>query len=305
VFRKLLFFILIIFIFSAKTSYAQNSGISVTPSITHIDLATDPSEYQITYANNTNADITLLLGVKDFTALEDSYKIEFLTPNQAENYKYSLSSWISFSNKSLQLSPKETKTVTVFIDKTRITKGGHYASILAQIVEPNNNKNVNIKAVLTSLLFVRADTGQEIESGNILNFNPLQTFIEYPSSYRLRFENSGNVDVVPFGLIQVYDPFGNLVARVALNQNSLDALPESIRTYDTQITTLQKILVPGTYKATIDMHFGKTDKKLSKSISFFSEGSFNFLYISVIIFLSLLIFYYKKNKTRNEKHLTK
>ena len=84
----------------------------------------------LTYANNTKSEINLVLSVQDFTELEDSYKIDFLTGKDSANYKYSLSSWISFENKNLDLAPGEKKSVKVFIDKNRITKGGHYASIL-------------------------------------------------------------------------------------------------------------------------------------------------------------------------------
>ncbi len=270
-------------------------GITVMPSIAHIDLAVDPSEYELTYTNNTNSEITLNLSVQDFTELEESYKITFLEGKEASNYKYSLSSWISFETRSLELSPKEKKSVKIFIDKARITKGGHYASILAEIVQPDNKKQVNVKAVLSSLLFVRASTGQEIEDGLISTFKPLRDGVEYPDSFILRFQNKGNVHVIPYGTIEVFDPFGNLVAKGILNEGSLDALPESIRRYDTKTTTYQSVLVPGFYKATLSMHFGKTGKKLSSSVTLFSQGSFDFgKIIFAIIIISFLIFIYRR-----------
>ena len=174
-----LFAYLLIFVFVAHSVKAQDKGgITVSPSVAHIDLATDPAEYQLTYINNTNTEINLLLSVADFTELEDSYKINFLDGKDAANYKYSLSSWISFENKTIQLSPNEKKSVKIFIDKERITKGGHYASILAEIVQPEIKNQVNIKAILSSLLFVRASTGKEIETGKISSFKPLKDWKE-------------------------------------------------------------------------------------------------------------------------------
>jgi hypothetical protein len=274
-------------------------GITVYPSIIHIDLAEDPPEYELTYINNTKSDIELNLSVQDFTQLENSYKINFLEKKDAANYKYSLSSWISFENKNLQLSPKEKKTVKVFIDNNRITKGGHYASILAEIAQPENKKQINIKAVISSLLFVRASTGQEIEEGKINLFKPSQDFLEYPNTYLLRFENSGNVHVIPYGLVEVYDPLGNKIARGILNENSLDAMPESIRNYEIQTTTYEKVLLPGFYTAKIALHFGKTDKKLSATVKFFSQGSFDFVKISLMIVgIAILLIAYKKSKRK-------
>jgi len=109
------------------------------------------------------------------------------------------------------------------------------------------------------------------------------------------FENNGNVFVVPYGLIQVYDPLGNLVAKGAFDVYSLDSLPESIRRYDTKVMTYQKILLPGIYTAKIDVTFGKTQRKLSKTITFFSQGMFDFAKIGLgLVILVILLFYFRK-----------
>lgn len=298
-----LFFVLascFLLLTSAPSAQAQvQQGIAVTPSIIHLDLATDAPEYSLTYLNTTKTDINLLLSVSDFSELEDAYRVNFLDTKDAQNYKYSLSSWISFENKNIQLAPGEKKSIKIFIDKQRITKGGHYASILAEIIQPERDKQVNVKAVLSSLLFVRASTGLEIEDGKIATFTPIRDGLEYPDSYLLRFENKGNVHVVPYGLIEVYDSFGNLISKGILNEGSLDALPESIRRYDTKVKSNKKVLLPGFYTAKISMHFGNTDKKLSASIKFFSQGSFDFIKIGFgAAVLLILIFYLKRRRSK-------
>jgi hypothetical protein len=301
---KIFAVILLLSFFFATPVHAQTpeqKGITVSPSIVHIDLATDPAEYTLTYTNNTNAEINLLLSAQDFSELQGTYQLNFLNPQDAANYKYSLSSWLSFENNNLQLNPGEKKTVKIFINKNRITRGGHYASILAKIQQPESKNAINILPALSSLLFVRASTGQEIEDGKISDFTPLRDGIEYPDTYILMFENNGNVYVIPYGLIQVYDPLGNLVAKGTLNVYSLDSLPESIRRYDTKVTTYQKILLPGIYTAKIDVTFGKTHQKLSKTIKFFSQGMFDFAKIGIgLVILVLLLFYFRKRFKRQK-----
>jgi len=297
---KIFTMILLFSFFLAASTHAQTQtpepkGITVSPSIIHIDLATDPAEYTLTYTNNTGAEINLLLSAQDFSEIEGTYQLNFLNQKDAANYKYSLSSWLSFENKNLQLAPGEKKTVKIFINKDRITKGGHYASILAQVQQPESKSAINILPTLSSLLFVRASTGQEIEDGKISDFTPLRDGIEYPDTYILMFENNGNVFTIPYGLIQVYDPLGNLVAKGALNVYSLDSLPESIRRYDTKVTTYQKLLLPGIYTAKIDVTFGKTHQKLSRTIKFFSQGMFDFVKIGIgLVILVILLFYFRK-----------
>ena len=264
----------------------------------HIDLATDPAEYTLTYINNTGAEVNLLLSVQDFSELEGTYQINFLNPKDANNYKYALSSWISFENNSLQLNPGEKKSVKIFINKDRITKGGHYASVLAKIDQGESKTEINILPALSSLLFVRASTGKEFEEGKITDFAPLRDGIEYPDSYLLMFENNGNVFTIPYGLIQIYDPLGNLASKGTFNEYSLDSLPESVRRYDTKVTTYQKILLPGIYTAKIDLHFGKTNQKLTKTVKFFSQGMFDFVDIGIGLVIILIVSLYLRKRLK-------
>ena len=188
----------------------------------------------------------------------------------------------------------------IFIDKNRITKGGHYASILAEIQQPETKQQVAVKAVLSSLLFVRASTGQEIEDGKISDFSALRDGVDYPDTYLVRFQNNGNVNVIPYGQIQVFDPLGNLVARGPFNVDSLDALPESIRDYQTKVLTYQKVLLPGIYTAKVDLKFGKTNQKATATIKFFSQGMFNFgkIVLTLIILILLSLYFRKRLKTK-------
>jgi hypothetical protein len=287
----------ICYLLFAGTTHAQTQkGITVMPSIMHLDLATDPPEYDLTYVNSTNYAVGLTLSVQDFSEFNDTYQIDYLSPADAANYKYSLSSWISFGNSNFDLNPGEKKAIKVYIDKARITKGGHYAAILAEIGNPNGEQNSNLKAVLSSLLFVRAATGLEIEEGKIITFEPSRDWLEFPNSFIVRFQNNGNVYVVPYGLLQIYDPLGNLVAKQIFNNSSLDSLPESIRRYDTTIEPYQKVLLPGFYTATVNLHFGNTNKKTSASVKFFSQGIFDFpkIGLGIIIILLVGLYFYKR-----------
>lgn len=285
------FIIFFMFWASVAPSSAQTkvpAGITVMPSIMSIDLSTDPPEYSLTYINNTPTNIKLALSVQDFTDLEEGYKIAFLEGKDATNYKYSLSSWITFENENLELAPQEEKSVKVFIDKDRITLGGHYASILATAVQENVEREINVNPVISSLLFVRASTGREIENGDIKTFKPDRNFLSFPENFILRFQNSGNVHTIPYGKLVITDMLGRRVASGILNEGSQNSLPESIRKYEIPIKKEVKFLIPGIYIAKIDMNFGKSKKEISRTSVFFSQGSINFLKSSLII-LALLI----------------
>ena len=101
--------------------------------------------------------------------------------------------------------------------------------------------------------------------------------------------NSGNVELTPYGAIEIKDMFGNTVAKGVINEGSLITLPESVRRFDVPITKQARFLAPGIYKTYINVHFGKADKNVSERVSFVSQGSVNLLLFALLIPAAILI----------------
>ncbi len=281
------------FLFNVHSAFAQNNqqSITVSPSIVKLDLSKDKPEATLTYTNNSNQTLDISLSASDFNTNAD-YKLSFIPPTQSQNHKYALSSWVSFSQRTFTLEPDQKEDIIVFINSTELSAGSHYASILAQINSENPSSTVSIKEVLASLIFVRTNTGKEIDNASIVNFDPVRTFWSYPKSFALLFNNTGNTDVIPYGLVQIYGPFGHLVGKGILNEGSLDTFPESVRRYDINLTRLTHFYPPGFYKATINLHFGKENRILNHTTIFFSEGSIplgTILVIAIIALIALVI----------------
>lgn len=290
--RILILFILLIFFFASfKTALAEISQqyISVTPSIINLDLATESPQTEISYTNHTSQIIELHLSLADFEPLEDGYKLQFLEGKDAANYKYSLSSWVHFETNDIILNPQETKKVTIFIDKDRLPTGGHYGTIQAEWQRDKEQSPVPTNMILSSLLFVRSNHGNETEEANINEFGQLQDLYLFPESFILKVENIGNVEINPHGVVEIKDVFNHTVAKGFINENSLLALPESIRRYDIPINNQQSYILPGLYHADMYIHFGKKDTTLRKSITFFSQGNINLIPYIGICFAIILI----------------
>jgi len=286
---------------SANAQTNLPKGITVIPSIIYLDLTTDPAQYDIKYVNYTNVDIKLELSSQDFSELDDAYRINFLEPKDAKNYKYSLSSWISFENPNLEIAAGKEKSVKVFIDAERLTQGGHYASVLAKVNQINSEEKININPVISSLVFVRSPSGNEVERGKISEFKQNRSFLDFPENFTLKFQNSGNVHVEPYGLLEITDFRGKVVATGILNEGSLTSLPESIRTYNIKLDSNSKILFPGIYKAKVTVNFGKSEQKLEANTRFFSQGSLNLLKISIFLVIILGILFILRKKTKKNK----
>jgi hypothetical protein len=287
---------LILFLLLPQPVFAQTANsLTVAPSIIRLDLATDKPEALLEYKNTTNKTIELSLSASDFAELEHGYKPSFLDEKTAQNYKYSLSSWIDFDKKTLVIAPFATESVTVFINKDKLSPGGHYGSILARITNTTDSETVQIQGVLSSLIFVRTNTGQEKELGEIQNFAPNRTLIAFPKTFALRFKNTGDTDLIPYGLVEIKDMFGRTVAKGILNEGSLATLPESIRSYDIEVKA-NTFLFPGMYSADFKGHFGKTNQQMQAEKKFFSEGNLPIIPIGFVA--AIIILYIKKRKAK-------
>lgn len=286
-------------LFHAVAYAQQHTGITVHPSSIQLDLATDKPQAVLTYINNTTEPVTLLFSTADVTDSGDSYSVSYLPQKDARNFTYGLSSWVSFSNDTLLLEPGEKGTETVFIDARQLTPGGHYGSILAQVQSTNSSAQVAIKSTLATLIFVRAHTGKEYEKGSISTFVPEQDFFDFPKNFLLRFTNSGDTYVTPYGSVIISDMWGNFVGKGVLNTGSLFVLPESLRRMEIPTQTFGGILWPGMYHATLSMHFGQTNQKLTSTTTFFSFGSLPILQILVVLLMLInaYLFLRKKHKS--------
>lgn len=271
---------------SAHAANPKNT-ITVLPQLTQIDLANDQPEAIIHYTNNSSISVELGLTVENVRELEDRNPVGILDPKEASNYKYGLSSWVYLDHQNIILQPAETGSVKVTINKDKLSPGGHYGTILAEIHQTDENKKtVKVKGVLASLLFVRASTGNEIEEAKIPFFGSTTAGIKFPEEFTFRFQNTGNVDATPYGLLEVQNSNGQTVAKGIVNEDSLITLPEAIRKYSVPVRRTQKFILPGTYTAVLGLHYGKQNKKITVKTTFTTQGSIDF----VILGMWLLVF---------------
>lgn len=297
-FLPFILFIFALFLVNPQVfAQSESSSITVYPSIVRLDLSSDKPEIILNYKNSTKSTVELSFSAQDFTDLEEGWKVKYLEDKDVQNFQYGLSSWISFEKNSLVVSPNEIGKIKIFIDGKRLSPGGHYASILAEIKGEKGKGQVGLRGILSSLLFVRTSTGQEIETGSIGAFLPTQSGISFPEKFLLRFNNSGNVELIPYGVVEVKDPLGRVIAKGILNEGSLITLPQTLRRYDIDLNILNRFYPPGIYTANLSLHFGKNKEAIDMSVKFFSQGSVNlWIYGFIIIIISVIIIKLMKRK---------
>lgn len=113
---------------------------------------------------------------------------------------------------------------------------------------------VGINQSLATLIYA-LKSGGEIPD---LKFNSLEfnkNFFYFPKSVKLRFENNGNVHVVPRGTINITDSSGKIVAQGIINANSGKVLPETFRTLEVPINRINIWNRPGIYRLEVNYRY--------------------------------------------------
>lgn len=271
--------------------FAQENGegFSITPFFQEIILERDQKEtvFFLTVENTTNAPAIFRVSVLDFGALDESGGVAFLGASDPER-KYGLASWISLEKDALVLNPGEKQNIRVAVEnKESLSPGGHYAAIFLKM-EPDkapageNASSVAFNQSLASLVFTRK-LGGEIYGLEFKGQEMQKQLLQNPAGTKLRFQNTGNVHIVPRGIVKVVDPFGREVLRGIINSGSAIILPETFRVFPVSLKKIAPILFPGRYAVSVEYRYdGKDD---------FAVEKFKFNFIPASFFATLLIIF--------------
>lgn len=246
---------------------APTKSIVVSPAYQEATIsATQPSKLlTVTYFNRTGNDHTFKLSTADFGSLDESGGVLFLgQPANELEHRYGLASWMQLGTDTLFLPAGSSKQLTVTIEnRTTLAPGGHYGVVMATAVgDParpgESGADVGVRQVITSLVLLTKDGGGDPQLKLVsqsLNAN----LWKLPSTADLRFQNTGNVHVTPYGTIEVKDPLGTVVERSALNEGSVVILPESFRKLKSSFMPIHKAVWPGRYTITTSYRYDGTD----------------------------------------------
>jgi hypothetical protein len=308
--RKKIFFLIlsIFFILSPGLVLAADNNslaLTITPPLMKLNLGPGESlATAIKVVNNNNYPVTVYAKAADF-ADDGTGKIKFLnngnlpsTPANANTY---LSQWISLSQDKLDLPPFQTGTFAFSIAvPTSSTPGGHYAAILIGTNPPEQagkGAEIKVSSYLSSLILLRVSGDiQEIGAVREFTFAP-RVYPGGTGAFRIRFANSGNVDLAPVGDIKVFDMFGRPKGDIPVNETSDQTgniLPASTRTWDNLKWSDDNFFLLNRYRAELSLSYGEQAKQTEFSTFFFWGVNWKWLIIVVgglLLLLALLIIF--------------
>lgn len=264
---------------ATTASAADQSSFTLTITPPLFQMTASPGDdwsSAIKVVNNNPYDITIYANVMNFLAQGEGGTGKFVPANSTADVPggYMLASWFEVSKAPIFIRAEQSASVpfTLHVPKGA-EPGGHYGAILIGTEPPpkTGGSSVRVSSQLTSLFLVRVN-GEVTEAGDIRSFSTEKTLYQTPSaSFSLRFENKGNVHLLPQGNITIYNMWGKERGRILINQEADfgNVLPQSIRKFAFEWAGEQNFFDVGRYKAIATLAFGEKDKKtVYREVSF-------------------------------------
>ncbi len=213
--------------------------------------------------------------INDFTASGEDGTPRILLEDDPSN-PYSIKKWIDPVS-SLTLKSKEVTELTIKINvPSDASPGGYYGVIRFTGNAPDlDDTGVALSGSLGTLMIltVNGDVKENlnVEEYSVNNEGKTGNFFEAtPVNFVVRLKNTGNIHEEPYIRVAVKDMFGKAVAGVKLNSPPEKVLPNSIRRYDEDFgkSVLGDKILFGRYTAEVTITYGKDDKTMKQTISF-------------------------------------
>lgn len=274
------------------------STITISPFLREVRFSADEAtkDFSIEITNNTGQAQSFNLSVLDFGSLDDSGGVVFAGSDASTLVKkYGLSGWLQLDQKSLSIEPNKTAEIkaTIVNDKF-MAPGGHYAAVVASINSPGAeaSNEININQQLSSLILATKVGGERYD----LKLNKISTegsWVRLPKSVTLKFNNPGNVHVVPRGTVKILSVGGEVVAQGVINEESGFVLPETSRAIAVEMYSVGSVgLWPAMYHLQVDYRYDGISKFVRKDQSLYFINTTGLA--KILILLSAAYWIYRK-----------
>ncbi len=270
-------FIFITLLLIAPFASAQESlSLSVSPTL--FDMTANPGqtwESNVRVINSNPYDITVYAESVNFAPQEESGSPKFVSINEEDSKGSTFAEWIALDKKEIIIPAEQTSEIPFTINVPfDAPPGGHFAAMLIGTKSPEDQierPQLKTSQVVTSLVFLRV-TGDIIEKGSIRAFRSTKKLVEKPEiTFELRFENNGNVHILPQGEIRITNMWGQERGLIPVNRSTLfgNVLPDSVRKYSFTWAGEWSLADMGRYTAVASLAYGDNGRK-----SVVSETSF-------------------------------
>lgn len=289
---------------AAQPARNTSGGISLSPFLQQISISpTDTDKtFNLTLTNHTDSLQELDLKTQDFGSLNETGGILLQGAKAGYSQKYGLASWLSLEADTVVLQPKESRSVVVTVNnRADLQPGGHYGAISATVNSLNDQSGNKVVINQQLLSLVLADkVGGEHYDLKLNSVTPNGNWLHLPSVIKLRFQNPGNVHVIPRGLVKLKSPSGHIIAQGIINSESAFILPQTFREMYVPLTKISGALqTPGLYSIEVDYRYDQVSHYAVKQykVQFIDLG----LYIVFAVVIALAYRFRRQLKRATKK----
>jgi hypothetical protein len=292
-----------IVLLASPSSYAQSTGtannsantLKVSPVRTDIEILPGESKtVPVTVTNLTNAPVSVASITNDFVAGDDRGTPALILDADKFAPSHSLKRFMT-PLADMTIPAKQAKTVNVMIRVPATAQaGGYFGAIRFAPSDPDSGGQVNLSASVASLILltVPGDTVEKIslESFDIQQKGNNGTLFNSPNDLQtsFSFENKGNLQIGPFGILSVKQGDKVVYQTTFNDQNPRDViLPDSTRRWE---IPLEDIGTFGHYDVVATFTYGTKNQTIEVTKSFWVIPQWViFTAIGVLVGLLLII----------------
>jgi hypothetical protein len=272
------FFVLLSLLFVPLNEASAQGAVTLSVTPPFFQLTVTPGETwtsSIKVVNVNDFTLNAYATVVDFQSVGEQGRGKFLPILNDGQRDATLAGWIDVTSAPISVEPGQSTKVPFAITVPEdAPPGGHYAAILIgnqPLQNETDGSQISVSTLISSLIFVRV-AGDVDERGDIREFVSEKTFYQEPEvPLSLRFENEGNVHLLPQGDIVIYNMWGKERGKININHKTEygNVLPKSTRKYDYEWFGSPDSFEVGRYTAIATLTYGTEVKQnVSRKTSF-------------------------------------
>lgn len=271
--RAFIGLLICVFFLTVSTASAQSAlSLTVTPTI--FEMTANPTQEwksSVRVINPNPYEITVYADVVNFVSDGESGQGKFVPLIEGESHGQTIAEWVSITADPIVIAAEQTAVVPFSMAvPDGAPPGGHFAALLIGTKPPAESEGesqVITSQIITSLIFLRV-TGDVVESGDIRSFRTSKSLLDKPeATFELRFENKGNVHILPQGDIKILNMWGQERGLLPINQKTMfgNVLPNSIRKYSFTWSGQWSLADIGRYTAVAALAYGDDSRQFASS----------------------------------------
>ena len=239
----------------AAPNSLPTGGITVAPAYISAQIGSKQPQTSATIGVRNNFDVSVIV-----TAELNGFDVRNNALVPTINAEKTFAGVVSLSPSEIVIEPGSSKNITVTVRNTpSLSPGGHYLSILlteTAVIGRLGTSQLSLKPAVSATLYVIKEDGA-IRSLQAQSVRFQRSLFSLPSKADISFSNTGNVTVIPRGVVRISADKApdSAIAQAVINQQSIPVLPQAAITLEAQFKKLSARRLPGHFQAVLEYRY--------------------------------------------------